>query len=187
MMRSHKSYEMREAMSLPPENSRTSPVAIVQYGDYECKECGLHADLLQAFRHRNEGVLTFTYKHFPILSIHRKALQAAEAAESARSQGKFWQMHNRLTANPGSLRLPDLYGYAEGLGLDMEKFSSEMDEEAHVPTIRHHIYSGTLGGVQRTPTYFVDGILVNSAGGVRSLIEATKLACDRQRMATRYA
>jgi protein-disulfide isomerase len=150
-------------------------VEVVQFGDYECKECGLVAEMLQAFRHRNDGVVSFTYKHFPRVALHRQALQAAEAAESARSQGKFWQMHNRLIVNADRLRLGDLYDYAESIGLDMARFTSEMDDEMHIPTIRSHIYNGTLAGVERTPTYFVDGMRVDGAGGVRSLLEATRL------------
>ena len=128
--------------------SSESPVAVIQYGDDECKECWMHAARLQAFRHRNEGPVTFTYKHHPLLSVHRKAFQAAEAAESARSQGKFWQMHNRLISNPGNLRLPELHEYAESIGLDIELFTLEMDEDAHAQTIQGHIYSGTLAGGQ---------------------------------------
>ncbi len=150
-------------------------VEVVQFGDYECKECGLVADMLQAFRHRNDGVVGFTYKHFPRVALHRHALQAAEAAESARAQGKFWQMHNRLIVNPDRLRLDDLYEYAESIGLDMARFTSDMDDEVHIPTIRNHIYNGTLAGVERTPTYFVDGVRLDGAGGVRSLLEETRL------------
>jgi protein-disulfide isomerase len=185
MLETHRRYEMADAMTLPPADSCANPVAACQYGDYECKECWLDADLLQAFRHRNEGLVSFTYKHFPLLASHRRALQAAEAAESARSQGKFWQMHNRLVANPDKLRLPDLYDFAEVIGLDMEQFTSEMDEEMHVPTIRGHIYSGTLAGVRRTPAYFVDGIRVDCGGGVRALIEMTNLIWARRRAVKR--
>jgi protein-disulfide isomerase len=151
-------------------------VEVLQFGDYECKECGLVADMLQAFRHRNDGIVRFTYKHFPRVALHRHALQAAEAAESARAQGKFWQMHNRLIVNPDRLRLDDLYEYAGSIGLDMARFTSDMDDEVHIPTIRNHIYNGTLAGVERTPTYFVDGVRLDGAGGVRSLLEETRLA-----------
>jgi len=161
-------------------------VDVVQFGDYECKECGLAADLLQAFRHRNDGIVSFNYKHFPVVASHRQALQAAEAAESARTQGKFWQMHNRLIANSDRLRLDDLYEYADSIGLDMARFTMDMDDGVHVPTIRMHIYGGTLAGVQGTPAYFVDGQRVDSAAGIRSLFETTSLALEERRGAGEY-
>jgi protein-disulfide isomerase len=161
-------------------------VEVVQFGDYECKECGLAADVLQAFRHRNDGIVSFNYKHFPIVASHRQALQAAEAAESARAQGKFWQMHNRLIANSDRLRLDDLYEYADSIGLNVARFTMDMDDGVQVPTIRRHIYCGTLAGVQRTPAYFVDGQRVDSAAGVRSLLEATSLALEQRRAAGKY-
>lgn len=155
-------------------------VEVLQFGDYECRECGLAADMLQAFRHRNDSVVSFTYKHFPIVASHRHALQAAEAAECARVQGKFWQMHNRLLVNSDRLRLADLYDYADSIGLDMARFTLEMDDEVHVPTIRNHIYHGTLAGVQRTPTYFVDGVRLDGGGGVSLLLEAASTALARR-------
>jgi len=174
---------------LPRRSIRASEcmVDVVQFGDYECKECGLAAELLQAFRHRHDGVVSFGYKHFPVVASHRRALQAAEAAESARAQGKFWQMHNRLIINSDRLRLDDLYEYAGSIGLDMARFTSDMEEEAHVTTIRSHIYSGTLAGVQGTPAYFVGGLRVDPRGGVHSLLEATRVALEQLRGTARYA
>jgi protein-disulfide isomerase len=161
-------------------------VEVVQFGDYECKECGLAAEMLQAFRHRNDGVVHFTYKHFPIEASHRQALQAAEAAESARAQGKFWQMHNQLIVNSDRLRLNDLHDYADSIGLDMARFTLDMDEEAHVPTIRDHVLSGTRAGVRSTPTYIVDGMRIDCGGGVRSLLEATNLVLAQRRRSGRH-
>jgi hypothetical protein len=125
--------------------SSESLVGVVQYGDEEYKECWMHAEMLQV-RHRNEGPVTFTYMHRPLLSVHRKPFQAAEAADSARSQGQFWQLHNRLISNSGNLRLAELYEYAESIGLDIELFTLEVDEDAHAQTVQRHIDSGMLAG-----------------------------------------
>lgn len=121
-----------------------SPVAVINHGEDECKKCWMHAEMLQAFRHRNEGPVTFTYIHHPLLSVHRKPFQEAEAAESARSQGQFWQLHNRLISNSGNLRLPELYEYAESIGLAIELFTLEVDEDTHAQTVQGRIDSGTL-------------------------------------------
>jgi protein-disulfide isomerase len=136
---------------------------------------------LQAFRHHNDGIIDFSYKHFLASSVHRHALQAAEAAECARAQGHFWPMHNLLIANQDRLDLRSLYDYADSLGLDMTRFNAEMDEEKHIPTIRSHTYSGTLAGVRRTPAYLVDGVLVDTLGGLRSLFEDTSHLLQERR------
>ena len=156
-------------------------VEIVQYGDFECKECGRVANSLQALRHRSEGAVNFVWKHFPSATLHRHALQAAEAAECARAQGHFWPMHNLLVMNQERLDLRSLYDYAAALGLDMDQFTTEMDEEIHLPTIRNHIYNGTLAGVRRTPTYFVDGVLVDNNSELRALFDATNQLLRQRR------
>jgi protein-disulfide isomerase len=155
---------------------------VIQFGDFECKECGRVADSIQSYRHQNADLINFKYKHFPVSALHRHAFQAAEAAECARAQGHFWSMHNLLISNQDRLDIRSLYAYAESLGLDMARFTSEMDEETHVPSIRADIYSGTLSGVHQTPTYFVDGVLVDSSGGLRALFEVTRdVAVQRRR------
>jgi protein-disulfide isomerase len=155
-------------------------VEVIQFGDFSCKECGCVASSLKSYRHRNAGAISFDYKHFPISALHRHAFQAAEAAECARAQGQFWPMHNLLITNHDRLDIRSLYEYAESLGLDMARFTLEMDEETHVSRIRADIYSGTLAGVRRTPTYLVDGVLVDTAGGLRALFEATQNAAAQR-------
>ena len=164
-----------------PLISGRAVVEVIQYGDFECKECGCIAGSLTSFRHQNAGIVSFNYKHFPSPRLHRHAFQAAEAAECARVQGQFWAMHNLLIANQDRLDIRSLYAYAESLGLDMARFASEMDDETHIPGIRNDIYGGTLAGVQRTPTYFVDGVLVDTAGGLRALFEATRSVAAQRR------
>ena len=173
MYQSSRFHQALAAQEIPTRRCPQGIVKIVQFGDFECSECGRVAASLQAFRHRNDGVIDFAYKYFPSSALHRHALQAAEAAECARVQGRFWPMHNALVANQDRLDLNSLYVHAESVGLNMVRFESEMDDETHLPTIRSHIYSGTLAGVRRTPAYFVDGILVDTSGGLRALFDAT--------------
>jgi protein-disulfide isomerase len=172
----------RDTLSSPgirPIAGAGAAVEVIQFGDFECKECGCVASSLQSFRHRNADLISFNYKHFPT-SVHRNAWPAAEAAECARAQGKFWSMHNLLITNQTRLDIRSLYEYAESLGLDMARFTSEMDEETYMPTIRADIYSGTLAGVRRTPAYFVDGLLVEPAGGLSVLFETIRRAAARR-------
>ncbi len=186
MIQADRKSQALDILSRRPTPDIERAVEVVQFGDYECRECGLAAEILQAFRHRNDGVVNFTYKHFPIEASHHQALQAAEAAECARAQGKFWQMHNRLIVNSDRLWLDDLHAYADSIGLDMARFTLDMDEETHMPTVRDHILSGTRAGVESTPTYFVDGMRIDSVGGVRSLLEATSLVLVQRRRVGRH-
>jgi protein-disulfide isomerase len=136
---------------------------------------------LNSFRHRHEGIIDFSYKHFPVSAWRRHGFKAAEAAECARAQGRFWPMHDMLIANQDRLSLRHLSEYAESIGLDMGRFGREMEAGSHSPTIRSHIYRGTLAGVRRTPTYFVAGILVDPAGGLRSLFDASQHVLAQRR------
>jgi protein-disulfide isomerase len=181
MLRTNRFSQTLAARAIHPLLSAPANVDIVQYGDFECAECGRVAASLQTFRHRNEGAIDFHYKHFPFSAVHPHALQAAEAVECARSQGQFWPMHNLLYADQRRLDLRSLYGHAESIGLDMERFNAEMDDEVHIPIIRSHIYSGRLAGVKRTPAYFVDGVLISSSGGLRSLFDAASDASTVRR------
>jgi protein-disulfide isomerase len=164
-----------------PIVSKGAVVEVIQFGDFECKECGRVASSLTSYRHLNANVVRFNYKHFPDSEWHRHAFQAAEAAECARAQGQFWAMHHLLITNQDRLDIRALYAYAESLGLDMARFTMEMDEETHVPSIRADIYGGTLAGVHQTPTYLVDGVLVDTTRGLHALFEAIRnVATQRQ-------
>jgi protein-disulfide isomerase len=142
---------------------------------------------LKSYRHRNAEAISFTYKHFPVSDLHRHAFQAAEAAECARAQGHFWPMHDLLITNQDRLDIRSLYAYAQSLGLDMVRFTSDMDEEVYAPRIRADIYGGTLAGVHHTPTYFVDGVMVDATGGLRALLEATQNVATQRRRSSALA
>jgi hypothetical protein len=100
-----------------------APVNVIQYGDFE--------------RFRKQ--IQFAYRHFPRESIHPNAVQAAEAAECARAQNRFWAMHDVLIANQDHLELQYIYGYAEYLDLAMARFTAEMDDEVYLPAVRAHL------------------------------------------------
>jgi protein-disulfide isomerase len=159
-----------------PSKLRTASIDVIQYGDYECLDCGRAAITLQSLRQRLDHRIRFSYRHFPLASIHPHATQAAEAAECARAQGRFWKMHDLLMANQDRLELQHIYDYAEQAGLDMPRFDTEMDDEVHLPTIHSQMAGGISNGVIRTPAFLVDGILLDSTGGLRALYQATETA-----------
>lgn len=153
----------------PPE----AEVTIVEYGDFECPDCKQAAPAMKLLLARHAGRVRFAYRHFPLEGVHPHALQAAEAAECAAAQGRFWEMHDLLFANQLRLELEDLRDYAERLGLDLARFDEEMREHAWTSRIRGHIESGETSGVRSTPGVFVNGRIHDVSFGLQSLFDAT--------------
>jgi protein-disulfide isomerase len=135
-----------------------APVTLVEYGDFECPSCGAAYPIVEAVRQKLGVRLRFVFRHFPLTQIHPHALHAAEAAEAAGAQDKFWQMHAMLYEHQDALKDADLAGYAKALHLDGKRFTSELASETHVPRIRKDVQSGIRSGVNGTPTFFINGV-----------------------------
>src|SRR5262245_44972379 len=133
-----------------------APVTIVEYGDFECPNCKQAAPAVKLLLDRFAGKVRFAFRHFPLEEVHPHALLAAEAAECAAGQGKFWQMHDLLFDNQEHLTLKHLHGYAERLGLDMARYTAEMDDEVYRQRVREHIDSGHHSGVSSTHGFCVN-------------------------------
>jgi protein-disulfide isomerase len=131
---------------------------LTEYGDFECPYCGnAYGDVKEARRRLGDRV-TFEFRHFPIEQKHPHALQAAEAAEAARAQGRFEEMHDLLFENQRALERDDLIGYAREAGVaDIDRFTRELDEHVYVDKIRAERDEGVARGVAGTPTFLVDG------------------------------
>ena len=151
-------------------------VVVVEYGDFECPNCKQAAPAVKLLLRHFAGRIRFVYRHFPLEEVHPQALQAAEAAESAGGQGKFWPMHDLLFDNQPHLRLPQLQSYAEKLQLDTVRYAAEMDDHRYLQRIREHMQSGRESGVRHTPTFFVDGSIQDVSFGLRSLFDAVDAA-----------
>lgn len=147
-------------------------VVVVEYGDFECPNCKQAAPAVKLLLRHFTGRIRFVYRHFPLEEVHPHALQAAEAAESAGAQGKFWPMHDLLFDNQPNLKLPQLRSYAEQLQVDIGRYAAEMDDHFYLQRIREHIQSGRDSGVRHTPTFFVDGRIQDVSFGLRSLFDA---------------
>src|SRR6478609_11366611 len=111
-------------------------VTLVEYGDYECPYCGEAFPIVKQIQERMGEQLRFVFRNFPISTAHPHAEHAAEAAEAAATQGKFWPMHDLLYENQQRLEDDDLAGYAEQLGLDVARFQRELAEHAHAQRVR---------------------------------------------------
>jgi protein-disulfide isomerase len=152
----------------------TAPVTLVEYGDYECPFCGATHPTLKQVRQVMGDDLRFAYRHFPLSQIHPHAYQAAEAAEAAGAQGRFWEMHDLLFANQDRLRLRDLIGYAGALGLDPERFVTDLRGHVYADRLREDFLSGVRSGVNGTPTFFVNGVRHDGGYDHESLLEALR-------------
>lgn len=151
-----------------------APVTVVEYGDFECPNCRQAAPAVKLLLDRFAGRVRFTFRHFPLEGVHPHALLAAEAAECAAGQGKFWQMHDLLFENQAHLKLKQLHGYAERLELDMARFTAEMGDHVYLQRVREHIASGEQSGVRATPGFFVNGAIEDVSYGLRNLFAATE-------------
>jgi protein-disulfide isomerase len=151
-------------------------VTLVQYGDYECPYCGAAYPIIKEVQARMGERLRFVFRNFPITTSHPHAQQAAEAAEAAASQDKFWQMHDLLYENQRRLRDQDLRGYAEKLGLDVELFDKELTEHTHAERVHEDFLSGVRSGVNGTPTFYINGTRHDDSYDMDTLLAALERA-----------
>ena len=147
-------------------------ITVVEYGDFECPTCKQASQALKLILDEFRSRIRFVYRHFPLEEVHPNALQAAEAAEAAGAQGKFWEMHDLLFENQLHLKANHLRSYAERLELDMAPFTTEMDDEIYRQRVREHQASGIGSGVRATPGCFINGRIHDVSSGVHTLYDA---------------
>jgi protein-disulfide isomerase len=151
-------------------------VTVVEFGDFECPNCKQAAPAVKLLLERFEERVRFVFRHFPLTEVHPHALMAAQAAEAAGAQGKFWPMHDLLFENQTHLKPQNLHSYAERLGLDMARYTAEMDDEIYLQRVREHMESARESGVRGTPTFFVNGRIKDVSFGLRALFDAVESA-----------
>jgi protein-disulfide isomerase len=153
-----------------------APVTLVQYGDYECPYCGAAYPIIKEVQARMGERLRFVFRNFPITTSHPHAEQAAEAAEAAAAQGRFWQMHDLLYENQRRLRDQDLRAYAQKLGLDVELFDKELDQHVHAERVHEDFLSGVRSGVNGTPTFYINGARHDDSYEIEPMLAALERA-----------
>jgi protein-disulfide isomerase len=151
-------------------------VTLVEYGDYECPYCGAAYPIIKVVQTRMGERLRFVFRHFPITTAHPHAEQAAEAAEAAASQGRFWEMHDLLYENQSRLEDADLRAYARQLELDAESFGRDLAEHVHAERVREDFMSGVRSGVNGTPTFYIDGVRHDDTYDLETMIAALEKA-----------
>jgi protein-disulfide isomerase len=154
-------------------------VTLVEYGDFECPNCKQAAPAVTLLLQRFPERVRFVFRNFPLSEVHPNAMAAAEAAECAGAQGQFWPMHDLLFEHQLHLKLTQLRSYAEGLRIDMARYTAEMDDHVYLQRIREHQQSGRDSGVRGTPTFFVNGRLQDVSFGMQALHSAVEAALKR--------
>jgi protein-disulfide isomerase len=137
---------------------RDAPVTLVEYGDFECPYCGMAHPIVKAAQRRMKKRLCFVFRHFPLTQAHPHAERAAEAAEAADMEGKFWEMHDMLFEHQDALEDDDLLAYALSLELDVERVRDALEAGLFLPRVREDFRSGVRSGVNGTPTFFINGV-----------------------------
>jgi protein-disulfide isomerase len=154
----------------------SAPITIVEYGDYECPDCLNAVPVIEEVRKSLGDRLRFVFRHFPQSSIHPHASAAAQAAEAAAEQGKFWEMHEVLFQHQKKLADVDLSHLALTLGLEIYQFETSRNQEKHRLRIRTDFESGLRSGVKGTPTLFMNGRRYDGPVNAKAIIAASKSA-----------
>jgi protein-disulfide isomerase len=175
---------MTSTLDLAPPDSATDHIAgprsaaitVVEYGDFECPSCRQAAPVVKALLAHHAGQVRLVFRHFPLREVHPHAELAAEAAEAAGAQGRFWQLHDLLFAHQDHLDASHIHGYAAQLGLDMARFDNELKDTVYRQRVQEQIAGGQRAGVRATPTFFVNGKLVDVSFGLQRLQDAVDQA-----------
>ncbi|MFA5997393.1 MAG: thioredoxin domain-containing protein [Candidatus Paceibacterota bacterium] len=148
------------------KGSKTPKVTFLEYSDFQCPACGAYNPLLEEMYAKYKNVISFTYRHFP-LPQHPNALPAAYASEAAGAQGKFWEMKDMLFTKQAewseSKDVATVFeGYARELGLDIAKYNVDVVSEATKARVEANVKSGTLSSINHTPTFFINGKMIEN-------------------------
>jgi len=140
------------------EGKSDAPLTLVEYGDYQCPYCGAAYPIVKRVQKELGSRLRFVFRNFPITNAHPQAEWAAELAEAAAAQGKFWEVHDFLYENQRFLGDEGYFAqYEAKLKLDLPRIRRELAEHAHAARIQEDFMSGVRSGVNGTPTFFING------------------------------
>ena len=140
------------------QGNKNAPVELVEYGDYECSDCGHAFPIIKRIQQEMGDDLKFIFRNFPLTNSHPHAVNAALAAEAAALQNKFWEMHDTIFKNQKQLDDEDLLSYAEKINLDLNQFKSDIQERELLTKVEADFESGVRSGVNGTPSFFVNGV-----------------------------
>lgn len=157
-------------------------ITLVEYGDFQCPFCAAAYGEVNELQRALGPTLRFAYRHFPITQSHPYALPAAEAAEAAGAQGRFWDMHQILFERQGEIH-PDAFPeFAAEIGLDVDRFVRDLVENRFLAKVRRDFASGVRSGVNGTPTFFVNDVRHDGQPTAESLLRTMKTVAAEEEM-----
>ncbi len=156
-----------------------APLTLVEYGDYQCPYCGAAYPVVKRLQKTLGKKLRFVFRNFPLTQAHPYARIAAEAAEAAALQDKFWEMHDLLFEQQTLLKPEILPLWAKKIGLNVEQFGNDIEQAVVEKRIKEDRQSGIRSGVNGTPTFFINGTRYDGSPGYDSLLAALKSELDR--------
>ena len=154
----------------PVKGPTSAPVTIVEFSDFQCPYCSRAEAAIKQVLEKYQGKVRFVYRDYP-LSFHPFAEKAAEAAQCANEQGKFWEFHDALYADQAKLSVPDMEATASRLGLNADKFKSCVESGKFTAEVTKDVADATKAGVNSTPSFFINGIAVVGAQGPEAFSE----------------
>jgi protein-disulfide isomerase len=165
----------------PRDHRRGGPnatVTLVEYGDYQCPYCAIANPIVRSLENRYGQSLCVVFRHFPLVEIHPLAAPAAEAAEYAGDQGRFWEMHDAIYSNQHRLSTQLLFAIAGTLQLSQMELRNSLARSLHADKIQADFIGGVRSGVNGTPTFFVNGIRHQGGLSAPELAASIQVAMD---------
>lgn len=151
-------------------------VTIIEYGDFECPACRQAHPAVKFMMEQFGSDARFVFRHYPLREVHPRAEAAAEAAEAAGAQGKFWPYFDQLFEAPGHLDGKHLAQHAMKLELDVPRFVAELSDGVYRQRVQEHMASGQRLGIRATPSFFVNGEFIDTSFGFERLEASMKRA-----------
>ncbi len=156
-----------------------APVTLLEYGDYECPHCGHAHPIVKALQEEFGDELRFVFRNFPLVNAHPHAELAAESAEAAAAQAKFWEMHDWLFENQEELDAENIVAAAEDMSIEARRFVQDLESGKFRARVKHDFTGGVRSGVNGTPTFFINGVRHDADFEFDTLTAAIRAAAAR--------
>ena len=160
------------------QGNKNAKVVLVEYGDYQCPYCGAAHPVVKRIQEEMGDDLLFVFRNFPLTNIHPRAMLAAVSTEAAARQDFYWEMHDHIFEHQDSISYPYLTKFAGDSGLNADQFKQDLENQGLKDKVETDFESGMRSGVNRTPSFFINGIKHEGWTTYEGLITAIKAALE---------